>query len=133
MFIFVLSSGYFGREVLPHVLPILAKLLEDKIQNLGALLHHIHAHSMTMTIGETQTMQDLFEDLNWILMISGHVLALDSESESSLIPPEINEYSEQCVKNGTTDIGNSLQVLGSPNLNITDAMDGENNADLVIR
>lgn len=133
MFISILFSGYFGREILSHVLPVLAILFEDKIQKLGVLLHRVHVQSLQITIGDAKIMQDLFEDLQWLLLISGHVLAMDSESESSLIPAEINEYSEQCVKNGTTDVGNSLRVLGSPNLSITDVLDGENNADLVIR
>lgn len=115
------------------MLPVLAILFEDKIQKLGVLLHRVHVQSLQITIGDAKIMQDLFEDLQWLLLISGHVLAMDSESESSLIPAEINEYSEQCVKNGTTDVGNSLRVLGSPNLSITDVLDGENNADLVIR
>lgn len=46
-----------------------------------------------MTISASNALDDLFEDLHWIILIAGHILCMDSYGETSLIPSEIMQYS----------------------------------------
>jgi hypothetical protein len=128
--------GCIGREVPNHALPILAKLMEDKVRNLGGQLQRIHStlpNPTQMTLADSKILENLFDDLHWTLLISGHVLAMESEGESPLIPKEINEYSKQQLATGTTDITNSLKILAAPNQDISDFPNAEINGDVVIR
>lgn len=38
-------------------------------------------------------MENLFEDLHWLVMIAGHMVADESTGETPLIPSEIVQYS----------------------------------------
>ena len=55
---------------------------------------------------------DLYEDIHWILLISGNVLTLDTDGETTLIPPEIMRYS--LGKSSEVNVETSLRVLASP-------------------
>ena len=55
---------------------------------------------------------DLYEDIHWILLISGNVLTLDTDGETSLIPPEIMRYS--LGKASEVNVETTLRILASP-------------------
>ncbi|XP_062563749.1 exportin-4-like [Armigeres subalbatus] len=124
--------GYFGREILSHSLPLLSKLLEDRIRSLGTQLHVLHS---TKSIDESSSkaLVNLFEDAHWILLITGHVLAMESDGESALIPADILNICDQYIVNNVTDVNNSLKLLASPNQDIQEIANAEANADPVIR
>ncbi|XP_055531872.1 exportin-4-like [Wyeomyia smithii] len=124
--------GYFGREILTHSLPLLSKLLEDRTRNLGTQLHMLHS-TKTMSENSSKTMLNLFEDIHWILLVTGHVLALEADGESAMIPGEILQLCTQNISNGVTDIQNSLKLLASPSQDIKEIPNAEINADPVIR
>ena len=108
--------GYFGREILEHSLPLLSKILEDRIRNLGGTLAMLHSSNGT-SLQNFKVLDEIFEDLHWLLMIAGHILALEAEGESAAIPPEINKFACQ---NPSTDVTNTLKLLASPNHDIKD-------------
>ena len=55
---------------------------------------------------------DLYEDIHWLLLISGNVLTLDTDGETSLIPPEIMRYS--LGKAADVNVEATLRNLASP-------------------
>lgn len=42
-------------------------------------------------------MDELYEDLHWLILITGHVLCMESEGETALIPLEITRCSMKQV------------------------------------
>ncbi|KAJ8962026.1 hypothetical protein NQ314_005808 [Rhamnusium bicolor] len=95
------TIGMFGRIVPGHALPVLFKLLEVRIEKL---VNHIQTmQSRAMNISEAVALDNLFEDIHWIILISGHVLCMDSDGETPMIPSEIMQYSiEQHNRHETT-------------------------------
>ncbi|KAL1394790.1 hypothetical protein pipiens_011705 [Culex pipiens pipiens] len=124
--------GYFGREILGHSLPLLSKLLEDRTRNLGTQLHRLHS-TKTMDEAGSKALVNLFEDIHWILLVTGHVLALEADGESAMIPGEILQMCSQQIASNVTDVNNSLKLLASPNQDIQEIPNAEMNADPVIR
>lgn len=125
--------GMFGREVLGHSLPILSKLLEDKTTILCGQLQKMFSSTNSgtekMTISDSCILENVFEDIHWILLISIYVIANDSEGEQNLIPSEVTSYSMQ----QTCDITTSLKLLASPGQSITDIPNAEQSSDHIIR
>lgn len=85
------TIGLFGRFIPSHALPLLYKLLEVRIEKLANHLNQIQ--SRPMNISEANYLDNLFEDIHWIILISGHVLCMDSDGETPMIPSEIMRYS----------------------------------------
>ncbi|KAJ8985759.1 hypothetical protein NQ317_014412 [Molorchus minor] len=74
------TMGVFGRVIPSHSLPVLYKLLEARIEKL---VSHVQAmQSRAMNISEATSLENLFEDVHWIILISGHVLCMDSDGET---------------------------------------------------
>lgn len=46
-----------------------------------------------LNISEGAALDGLFEDLHWIILTAGHVLCMDSDGETPMIPSEIMQYS----------------------------------------
>ncbi|XP_035899089.1 exportin-4-like [Anopheles stephensi] len=124
--------GFFGRQILQHALGLLAKLLEDRTRKLGTHLHMLHA-SQSLSISDGVNLENLFEDLHWLLLISGHVIAMESVGETPMIPEPILTFCKQQVDSGATDVTNSLKLLASPNQDIQELPNAETNVDPVIR
>ena len=53
----------------------------------------------------------LFEDLHWLLLLSGHTVAMDSEGETAVIPSELVQHSIAQAK--TVNIETTLKVISS--------------------
>lgn len=66
-------------------------MLEIRIEKLR--IHFQTMQSQTMTISASNALDNLFEDLHWIILIAGHVLCMDSDGETPMIPSEIMQYS----------------------------------------
>lgn len=88
---FDLIVGNFGRQVPNHSLPLLAQLLEDRILKLRDNVNALIASNGA--VPEPNPMNDLYEDLHWLVLIAGHVLCMESEGEAALIPLEIRRCS----------------------------------------
>uniref|UniRef100_A0A146LH98 Exportin-4 n=1 Tax=Lygus hesperus TaxID=30085 RepID=A0A146LH98_LYGHE len=121
------AIGVLGRQVPSHAVPLLGKLLEMRIATLHSNLERIHCNSFN--ISDSNILGCLFEDLHWLLLIAGHVIAMESEGESAMVPSEIMQFSIHQQAN----IENSLKVLASPmNPNSVDSEVIES-ADHVVR
>lgn len=80
--------------------------------------------SSGMNVGDNTMMNMLCEDLHWLVMISGHILMMESKGETAMIPTEINTYSYKQVRAGV-DVKATLHVLGSPDQNISELLGHE--------
>lgn len=125
--------GMIGREIVEHSLPILAKLLEDRIRKLYGQLRRMCGNETQQKILNDKILEIFFEDIHWILIISGYLLSCDNEGEQKLIPTSVMNYSSKSFDSGVFDINTSLQVLGSPSQCITEIPNAENVSDPVIR
>lgn len=103
--------GVLGREEPCHALPILCKLLEEKTRCLQAHLERIYTNSANLNVSSTDGLEQLYEDILWIILVSAHVLSMDAVGEQPLIPSEIMHFSKQQLLSGQTDLTTSLKVL----------------------
>ncbi|KAF5273427.1 hypothetical protein FQA39_LY07444 [Lamprigera yunnana] len=122
--------GIFGRIVPSHCLPILFRLLEDRGNKLKT--HFQTMQNRTMTLNDSQMLDNLFEDIHWILLISGHVLCMDSDGETPMIPSEIMQYSLEQFDKSEANLQATLNVLASIN-EIIFEIDAINQCDHTIR
>ncbi|KAL3280017.1 hypothetical protein HHI36_017525 [Cryptolaemus montrouzieri] len=104
------TIGLFGRIIPEHSLPILYKLLESSIEKLKAQLHIMTNNPLTLS--EAANLENIFEDIHWTLLIAGHVLCMDSDGETPMIPNQIMQFSlDQLNKQSTLDA--SLRTLAA--------------------
>ncbi|GLV31188.1 hypothetical protein CBL_12263 [Carabus blaptoides fortunei] len=105
------TIGVFGRHILDHSLTLLARLLEERTQQLNAQLHQMQ--SQAMTVAESHVLDNIFEDIHWVVLVTGHVLCMDSEGETPLIPSELMAYSIQELNAGESVNEVTLKYLAS--------------------
>lgn len=67
--------------------------------------------SQTMTINDSIKLEELFEDIHWIILICGHVMCMESEGETPIIPSEIMKYSIDQLAKSESDVNVTLKVL----------------------
>lgn len=125
--------GNLARESPGHSLTILSKLLEEKTRQLQAQFQAMYTNGNQLNMSITKAMEILFEDVHWLLLICGHVVAMESSGEQPMIPSEIMQYSVEQLANGTVDITTTLKVLAAPNQCITQTPNAENICDPLIR
>lgn len=88
----LLTIGAIARKAPAHSCHILFTLLQDRSKRLESQLQLMHMGKLPVSGGEQ--LVSLFEDLHWILMITGHFLAIDcTEGEIVMMPSEIIHYS----------------------------------------
>lgn len=113
----LLTIGAIARKAPAHCCHVLFTLLQDRSKRLESQLQLMHMGKLPVSGGEQ--LVSLFEDLHWILMITGHFLAIDcTEGEIIMIPPEIIHYS--LLENANVDA--SLRFLVGESTN-TDNVD----------
>uniref|UniRef100_A0A336M8C7 Exportin-4 n=1 Tax=Culicoides sonorensis TaxID=179676 RepID=A0A336M8C7_CULSO len=123
--------GTFSREVISHSLPILAKLLEDKIRSFAVTLQGLY--TANVMVRETTTLQNIFEDIHWLLLITAYTIGNDCEGETPLIPSEINQYAQQKFATDIIDINKSLELIAKPEKDIAEIFPNPEQADQIIR
>uniref|UniRef100_A0A8C1SYC7 Exportin-4 n=1 Tax=Cyprinus carpio TaxID=7962 RepID=A0A8C1SYC7_CYPCA len=127
------SIGMLGRIAADHCIPLLTGLLEDRVTRLHGQLQRHQQHLMASADPGTvdrKVLDDLYEDIHWLILVSGYLLADDPQGETPLIPSEVMAYS---IKHSTeVDINTTLQLLGSPGEKAT-SIPGCNRTDSVIR
>uniref|UniRef100_A0A8C3G3I2 Exportin-4 n=1 Tax=Cyclopterus lumpus TaxID=8103 RepID=A0A8C3G3I2_CYCLU len=127
------SIGMLGRVAADHCIPLLTSLLEDRVSRLHGQLQRTQQHLMASSDPgsmDRKVLDDLYEDIHWLLLVSGYVLADDCQGETPLIPSEVMEFS---IKHATeVDINTTLQILGSPGEKAS-SIPGCNRTDSVIR
>jgi hypothetical protein len=82
------AVGIFARFILPHSVPILTNLLTFKCQALQKQIELVASQA-----APRETLEMIYEDLHWGILMAGHLIAYDGMGETNLIPSEINEYS----------------------------------------
>lgn len=105
------TIGMFGRIIPEYCLPVLFKLLEVRIEKLR--LHFQTMQMQAMTISASNTLDELFEDLHWIILIAGHVLCMDSDGETPMISSEITQYSIAQHSKGVSKLETTLKMMAS--------------------
>lgn len=87
----------------------ISRLLEDRINQL---INHIQVmQSRAMTISEGAALDGVFEDIHWIILIVGHVLCMDSDGETPMIPSEIMQYSITQVNRHETTLEATIKTI----------------------
>lgn len=116
--------GMLGRHVLPHSLPLLCRVVEDRTRRLQELLQGQPQAGSPMTAAH----KELLEDLHWIVLITGHLLTTVCEGETPLIPKEVTQFS----LNSGADTAATLSLLSR--LGQADAVSSvQGNVDPVVR
>ncbi|XP_037281790.2 exportin-4 isoform X2 [Rhipicephalus microplus] len=116
--------GMLGRHVLPHSLPLLCRVIEDRTQRLQELLQGQPQAGIPMTGAH----KELLEDLHWIVLITGHLLTTVCDGETPLIPKEVTRFS----LNSGADAAATLSLLSR--LGQADAASSvQGNVDPVVR
>lgn len=103
------TIGALGREAPSHSLPLLSQLLEGRLSRLHGQIQRLVTQGSRFM---DKVLNDLYEDIHWVLLIGGNVLTLDTDGEAALIPPEIMRYSLE--KANEVNVETSLRVLASP-------------------
>lgn len=101
------AVGLFGRQVLHHVLPLLATLIEQE----SSRLHEVMQKNQSNIQQDGSLPYKLHENLLWLVVIAGHVLSMDSDGEMSLIPSEIMRYSIGQNACGEIDSTTTVQLI----------------------
>ncbi|XP_041128482.1 exportin-4 isoform X2 [Polyodon spathula] len=127
------SIGMLGRIAADHCIPLLTSLLEDRVTRLHGQLQRHQQHLLASPGSgsvDHKVLDDLYEDIHWLILVTGCLLADETQGETPLIPAEIMEYS---IKHSTeVDINTTLQVLGSPGEKAS-SIPGCNRTDSAIR
>ncbi|XP_012525953.1 exportin-4 isoform X2 [Monomorium pharaonis] len=123
--------GNFARQVPEHSLPLLTQLLEDRIHKLRDNLNILVEQNESLS--RPASMDELYEDLHWLIMIIGHVLCMESDGETPLIPLEITRCSMKQSREGNVDVNRTLEFLVSSQNVQSDISSPTNLIDRVIR
>lgn len=67
--------------------------------------------SRAMNISEGIALDELFEDIHWIILIAGHVLCMDSVMETPMIPSEIMQYSITQANRHETTLDATIKAI----------------------
>ncbi|XP_061176526.1 exportin-4-like [Saccostrea echinata] len=127
------SIGILGRLAPEHCVPLLAKILENRVSRLHGHLHRLQQQSAATQncLLDASHLNSLYEDLHWIVLISTHVLTEECEGETPMIPSDIMEYSICQTKK--TDLSTTMKVLASPGQSIESIPGSDISTDPVIR
>lgn len=91
------TIGHFGRQVLHHTLPLLSRLLEERTNKLKEQLNRLVGQPDSLNISGLTSAESLYEDLHWLVLIAGHVLCMEADGETPLVPADIMRYSMEQV------------------------------------
>ncbi|EZA56944.1 Exportin-4 [Ooceraea biroi] len=105
------TIGVFGRQTATYSLSLLTELLEKRIQKLCDNLNVLVGQKNSLS--RPDSMDDLYEELHWLILIMGHVLCVESEGEPILIPLEITRCSMNQSRDGQVDVNRTLEFLVS--------------------
>lgn len=64
-----------------------------------------------MNLNEAASLDGVFEDVHWAVLIAGHLLCMESDGELALIPSEINNHSTEMAKKGASSADASIKTL----------------------
>lgn len=113
----LICIGLFGRHIIDYTLPLLVRLLIDRTKKLYLIMNNISTNM------NTNNLDQINDDLHWLLLISGHVLTEEYDSdEQKTIPEAIMQFSSEQVK--YCDLKKCVQIaqhiLQQPQLDLND-------------
>jgi len=89
----LICIGLFGRHIIDYTLPLLVRLLIDRTKKLYDIMNN---NLITMNTNKLDRIND---DLHWLLIICGHVLTEEYDSdEQKTIPEAVMIFSKEQVK-----------------------------------
>ncbi|CAF3976550.1 unnamed protein product, partial [Rotaria magnacalcarata] len=99
----LICIGLFGRHIIDYSLPLLIRLLMDRTKKLYDMMNNSSSNI------NTNSLDQINDDLHWLLLISGHVLTEEYDSdEQKTIPEAVMSFSSQQVK--YCDLNKSVQI-----------------------
>jgi len=105
------NIGHLCRQCLAQILPALSQRLDERVGILRQLYENIVAHG-----GNTNNVplnDELFEDIHWLVLVSAFVLTTETSGESSQLPMEIVDYSNQFLSSHREAVTSSVCYLTS--------------------
>ncbi|XP_018907814.2 exportin-4 isoform X3 [Bemisia tabaci] len=123
------AVGRCGREILEHSLPLLSRLIEERTMKLQNQLQQMAVQRIN--ISDATMVDNLFEDIHWLLLLAGHTIAMESSGETPLIPTSLMQYSRS--KANETNMDMTLKLLMSPEIPISEVPGAEHSTDPIIR
>lgn len=124
--------GMFGREHLACTLPTLCNLLEERTATLREQLLRIYT-AQSVQPDDSQILSVIYDDIQWIVMVAGHVVSMNTTGEDAQIPFEIRRFCLDRQKQGLTDLTASLSLLAAPGQTVSEIPNAEVGADLIVR
>ncbi|KAK2170788.1 hypothetical protein NP493_1142g00027 [Ridgeia piscesae] len=130
------SIGAFCRLVSQHSVPLLSRLLEQRVSRLHGQLQRIQQLAAATPPSDscqldTSVVNSINEDLHWLLLVSAHLLTDDARGETPMIPAPIMQYSISLAH--VMDVETTLKVLGSPGYEAHTIPGSDRGADPVVR
>ena len=116
--------GLFGRHIIDYALPLLIRVLIDRTKKFYELMQNTSSNL------NSSDLDRINDDLHWLLLICGHVLTEEYDSdEQKTIPEAIMNFSSEQVK--YCDLKKCVEIahriLQQPELNLNDeTMQGVN-------
>ncbi|XP_077977331.1 exportin-4-like [Glandiceps talaboti] len=129
------SIGCLARVIPQHSIQLLTRLLEERVNRLHGQLQRLQQQAMSHgahNVSQSDVvLDDLYEDIHWLVLISAFVLADEPQGETPLIPSDIMEYSIGESQN--VNIDTTLRVLGSPGEKVSSIPGSDQSSDKVVR
>ncbi|GFR98351.1 exportin-4 [Elysia marginata] len=125
--------GALGRLIPQHSLPLLSKVLQERVAQMSSQLQSfqqrrelVSSHEATM---DMSSFHALHEDIHWIVLVAGNLLADSAEGETPTIPSNLMKFSIERAK--AVDIPLTMKMLASPADKLDPSL--EDKVDSVIR
>lgn len=93
-------TGIIARKIPNHTLTLLSHLIETRTTKLRQELSQLTSSQGGSFVAHgnmNEALQNLYEDLHWLVLIAGHILCFDSIGEVALIPAQMIKYSMEQV------------------------------------
>ncbi|XP_071818411.1 exportin-4-like isoform X2 [Apostichopus japonicus] len=132
----LLSIGAISRQITEHSIPLVTRLLEDRVTKFHSILHQ-YQQQMVQGGGlnhnadiQSKILTNLYEDLHWLILTSGYMLADQHKGEVPCIPREIIAHSMK--KSQGVNLEATQRLVSSPGDDPA-SLPGYEQADEVIR
>ncbi|XP_043929121.1 exportin-4 [Protopterus annectens] len=110
------SIGMLGRVASEHCIPLLTSLLEDRVTRLHGQLQRQQQQQLLSSPGpgsvDSKLLDDLYEDIHWLILVAGRLTCQYTQGETPLIPPTILRYLLKWPSQLT--IKTTISLVGTP-------------------
>ncbi|XP_065197869.1 exportin-4-like [Sycon ciliatum] len=127
------SMGTLSRAILPACMPLMCQLLEERLAQWMEICQRCEANpSLSQSPEVSASLAGLYEDLHWLVLLSGHTLCYDCLSgETPTVPKPVRDFSAAQQDQVSADAAQAyMSALGQP---ITERIACPHGTDLVVR